>query len=203
MVARCLPKSSMADYKVLLGVCTILIGLVSYTFYFRDVFKGKTKPDAFSWLIWGILASVMFFAQSAEGGGPGTWATAFTGVVCYVIACVAFVRRSGRLKTIDTISFIGAGLGVGLWYYTHDPLLTVLLLIAIGAMGFVPTFQKAFEKPNEETAITFFLNGCKFALAFLALESFTPVTWLYPVSLTCLNISLAAMIVWKRHIATV
>jgi hypothetical protein len=187
------------DYKILLGVLTILIGVVSYSFYFRDLLRGRTKPDAFSWLIWGVLASVIFFAQSAKDGGPGTWATAFTAVVCFLIAATAFFRGKSRLKTIDTLSLIAAAVGVALWYYTNNPLFTVLLSVGIGAVGFVPTFRKAFDRPREETAITYFLNGLKFLIAILALDSFTLVTWLYPAALVFLNMSLAAMLYWKKR----
>ncbi len=186
------------DYKILLGIFTILIGVTSYSFYFRNLLKGKTKPDAFSWFIWGVLAAIIFFAQSAKGGGAGTWATAFTAIVCFLIAVIAYSRGYGRIKVIDGISLIGAALGVILWYYTKDPLFAVLLAITVGAMGFVPVFRKAFDKPHEETAITYLLNGFKFAMAILALESFTPVTWLYPAALTFLNISLAMTLFLRR-----
>lgn len=189
----------MLDYKIIFGTLTICIGVVSYSFYFKDLFKGKTKPDAFSWLIWGVLASIVFFAQNMSGGGPGSWTTAFTALMCFTIATVAFSRGGSRLKAIDTISLIGAALGVILWFYTNDPFLTVLLAIGIGAMGFVPTFRKAFKRPREETSITYLLNGLKFAIAIIALEQFTLVTWLYPAALVLLNVSLAATIYLGRR----
>lgn len=188
------------DYKIAVGFLTILIGVVSYSFYFKDFLRGKTKPDAYSWLIWGTLASIIFFAQSAKDGGPGTWATAFTAAMCFIIAGVAFARGLGRLKTIDIVSLGGALLGVGLWYYTKDPLFTVVFAIGVGAMGFVPTFRKAYERPQEETATTYLLNGIKFALAIVALESLTPVTWLYPAALTLLNLSLATVLFIRRRV---
>jgi hypothetical protein len=189
----------MVEYKILLGALTILIGVVSYSFYFKDVFAGKTKPDGYSWLIWGVLASITFFAQIAGNGGAGAWVTAFTAVVCYLIAATAFYRGKGHIKTIDEVSLVGAAIALGLWYYTNDPLFTVVLAVIIGALGFVPTFRKAFDTPQEETAITYFLNGIKFALAILALTSFTPVTWLYPAALTALNVSLAGMLLVRRR----
>ena len=187
----------MLEHKLLLGIATIVIGIVSYSFYFRDLFKGKTKPDAYSWFIWGVLASITFFAQKTSGGGAGAWATGFTAIVCFIIAAIAFSKGDGRIKLIDEISLVGAAFAIGLWCYTKDPLLAVFLAIAVGALGFVPTFKKVFQKPHEETAITYLLNACKFALAFLALGSFTPVTWLYPVSITLMNVSLAATIFLK------
>ena len=150
----------------------------------------------------GVLATITFFAQSARDGGPGTWATAFTAIVCFLIAVIAYLRGKGRIKKIDEVSLAGAALAVGLWYYTDNPLSAVLLAIVVGALGFVPTFRKAFDKPQEETAITYLLNGIKFAVAMLALESFTPVTWLYPAALTFLNLSLAAMLFLRRPLYT-
>ena len=189
----------MVSYQILLGALTILIGIVSYSFYFKDLLKGKTKPDAYSWLIWGVLATITFFAQTAEGGGAGTWITAFTATVCYVIAGTAWYRTKRRIKLIDEISLAGAALGLCLWYYTNDPLYTVVCAVVVGAFGFIPTFRKAYDKPREETAITYFLNGVKFAIAIPALASLTPVTWLYPAALTFLNISLATMLFWRRR----
>ncbi|PIR89385.1 MAG: hypothetical protein COU07_00600 [Candidatus Harrisonbacteria bacterium CG10_big_fil_rev_8_21_14_0_10_40_38] len=188
----------MFQYATILGFSTIAIGLISYSFYFRDLFKGKTRPDPFSWLIWSILAGTIFFAQLSRGGGTGTWATALTAVVCFVIAVVAFFWNKSSIKVIDQVSLVGAFSGIGIWQYTEDPLFTVLIAIGIGILGFIPTFKKAFYRPYEETATTYFLNGLKFAVAFAALGAFNPVTYLYPVSMVLMNTSLTGMIVLRR-----
>ena len=188
----------MMEYKNLLGILTIAIGLVSYSFYFRDILKGKTKPEAYSWLIWGLLAAIAFFAQTTEEGGAGTWATALTAVVCLLIALTAFHRGEGRMKGIDEISLLGAFMGVILWKYTNDPLIAVLFVILIGFLGFVPTFYKVFYKPREETVVTFALNAVKFTFAFLALNSVSLVTGLYPAAMIIMNTSLVLMIFVRR-----
>jgi uncharacterized membrane protein HdeD (DUF308 family) len=72
--------------KVVLGYITLIIGVISYSFYFRNISRGKTRPEAFSWLIWSILAFITFFAQRAGNGGPGSWATLLTAVVCLIIS---------------------------------------------------------------------------------------------------------------------
>lgn len=186
------------DYKILLGILTILIGLVSYSFYFRDIFKGKTKPDAFSWLIWGFLASIIFFAQIIKGGGAGAWVTALTAFMCLLIAITTFLRGDGRIKVIDAVSLSGAAVGIFLWKYTNDPLAAVILITTVDMVGFVPTFKKSFRNPYEETVITFSLNGLKFAVAFAALQSFNTVTWLYPAANVLMNGSLVTMLLLRR-----
>lgn len=192
----------MLDYKIILGILTIAIGLISYSFYLKSIFQNKTKPDVYSWLIWGLLASITFFVQFTEGGGAGTWATAFTAIMCFIIATIAFFRDGESIKLIDWISLSGALVAAGLWIYTNNALLAVILIVAIGAMGFIPTFQKAFYKPREETAVTFSLNALKFAVALFALESLTITTWLYPASLVVMNVSFAMMLFIRRLFTT-
>lgn len=188
----------MLEFKILLGCVSLAIGVVSYSFYFQNIFRGRTKPDPFSWLIWGILATIMFFAQNAQDGGPGTWATAFTAVVCFLITITTYARHESRIKTIDAVSLFGAFFAIIAWHLTNDPLWAVLLAIAIGAIGFIPTFQKAFYRPGEETAITYAMNACKFAVALFALQTVTPVTFLYPAALVLMNISLWTVLIWRK-----
>lgn len=190
---------AMVDQKLLLGLLSLVIGIVSYAFYFRDVFRGKTKPDGASWFIWGLLAGITFFAQFSSGGGAGAWITAFTAVVCVTIAGIAFYRGHGKVKEIDLISLFLALGGVGLWLYTNNPLLAVVIVIVVGAIGFIPTFIKAFHEPHEETGVTFAMNASKFAVAFFALGSLHPVTWLYPAAMVIMNASLAAMIFLRQR----
>jgi hypothetical protein len=186
------------DDKTLLGILTIIIGILSYILYFFGIFEGKTKPDPYSWLIWGVLATIAFFAQSASGGGPGAWATALTAAVCLIIAMISYARYEGKIKKVDIVSLVGALLAIIAWRLTEDPLWAVVMAIVIGGIGFIPTFQKIFRKPREETATTYLLNGIKFGVALLALGSLTPVTWLYPAALAFMNVSLAATIFLRR-----
>jgi hypothetical protein len=145
------------------------------------------------------LAAITFFAQSVSGGGAGTWITALTALVCVIIAILAFYRGHRRIQRIDWISLLFALGGVGLWLYTNNPLLAVIIVIVVGAIGFIPTFIKAFYKPQEETGITFAMNASKFAIAFFALGSLSPVTWLYPAAMVLMNSSLAMMIFLRQR----
>src|SRR5580698_5703228 len=63
--------------KEILGASAILIGCISYVPYFRTIFSGKTKPHAFSWLVWGILTAIAFGGQIVGKGGAGAWVTGF------------------------------------------------------------------------------------------------------------------------------
>jgi hypothetical protein len=93
---------------------------------------------------------------------------------------------------------VGALVSILLWIKTQNPLLAVELAVVIGALGFIPTFYKAFSKPQEETLATFFMNALKFIIAIFALTTFSPVTLLYPSAMVFMNISLGSLIAFRR-----
>jgi hypothetical protein len=69
----------------------------------------------------------------------------------------------------------------------------------IDIFAFIPTFRKSFTKPEQETATTYALDALKFFLSILALEAFTPVTYLYPAAIVLLDSSFVAMLLIRRR----
>jgi uncharacterized protein with PQ loop repeat len=53
-------------YKELLGMIAIALTLVAFLPYIRSIFRGKTRPHVFSWVIWGSTTFVVFLAQLAD-----------------------------------------------------------------------------------------------------------------------------------------
>lgn len=184
--------------KTTLGIIATVIALVAYIPYFRNIFSGKTKPHAFSWLVWGSLTAIGFAGQVAENAGPGAWVTGFTAFVCFFIFMAALVKGEKDIVLIDWLSLLGAGFALLFWWITQGPLLSVILITLIDALGFFPTFRKSYYKPEQETAITFALSGLKFVIAIAALENFSVVTWLYPASLVVMNGLFVTMLIIRR-----
>src|SRR3989344_9498606 len=118
----------MYDYHVLFAVASVFFQIFSYVPYLRDIFRGTTKPHPFTWLIWGLINVIAFFAQFTEGGGAGAWVTAIVAVGCLSVAALAFVRGELHIAVIDWICFSGALMGVVLWQITDNPFLAILLV---------------------------------------------------------------------------
>jgi len=181
-----------------LGLLTVLIAILSYSFYFRDMFKGKTKPHTLTWLIWGLLNTFIFMQQLTHGAGPGAWVTAVAGFANLLIFVFSFKYGERRITIIDWICLIGAAILLVLWLQTSDATLSVMLASLIFVVGFIPTIRKAWSKAHEETAITFALNSLKFFIALFALGSVSIVTAFYPAVLFVLNGAFAIFLIVKR-----
>jgi hypothetical protein len=188
------------DYKQALGILAILIGIIAYIPYLIDLFKGKTKPHAFSWFIWGVISFIGIFASLSKGGGAGVWVEYFVGSLCFFIAIYASVKGERKITLIDWLSLAGAILALGLWAITREPLTAILLIVVIDVFGFVPTFRKSYGKPYEETLTCYLWNGIKFIPALFALTSFNLTTALYPAYLIFANLAFVAMLMWRRKI---
>ncbi len=188
----------MFDYKIILGLIAVVIALAGYIPYFKDIFRGKTKPHAFTWLVWASLTGIAFFGQLFDGGGAGAWVTGFTALVSFVIFFLAIGRGEKNITPSDKWSLSGAVVALILWFLTDSPLGSVILITLIDALGFYPTFRKSYHKPHEETMLTFFLSGLKFIIAIIALQNYSVVTYLYPASLVLMNFIFVGLLIVRR-----
>jgi len=187
------------DFKVALALVSIIMTLTGYFYYFRDIFAGKTKPHAFSWLVWAALTAIACAGQLSDNAGPGAWVTAVTAAISFVIFALAIAKGERQITMSDKLNLLGAAFALVLWFVTNDPLLSVILITIVDSLGFLPTIRKSYQKPHEETLVHYMLAGLKFALAIIALEHYSVVTWLYPASLVAANLLFVMMLVIRRR----
>lgn len=184
--------------SMILGVLTILIAFVSYSFYFNDIFKGKTKPHGFTWLIWANLNAFIFYEQIVHGGGPGAWVTGVAAVANAVIFLAAFHYGERNITKLDWFCLLIAVAALGTWLVRADTELAVILASSVFVIGIIPTVRKTIRKVHEETMVTFALNSLKFLVALLALSSFTMTTALYPLVLCVTNGAFALFLITNQ-----
>ena len=175
-----------------------MLTLIGYYAYIKDMYLGKTTPHFFSWFIWGLLTSIVFFIQYSEGGGIGTWVTATTGIITLLIAFFALGNKNNNIVRSDWVSFSLALFALPLWFFTENPLYSLLLIIGIDALGYIPTIRKSWNNPYSETLIHHFLSGVKFIPAIFTLEHFSFVTSAYPIFLVVVNLSFCFMLIVRR-----
>ncbi len=189
----------MIEYKVILGILATLITLISYAFYYRGIFKGKTKPHFFSWFIWSILVGIAFAAQLTKGAGPGAWATGVTALLCLSVAIVAFFKGTRDFPLVDWLCLTASFVAIALWVYTKDPTASIILITLTDLIAYIPTVRKSYHRPHEETLITYVLSAVIWTIGLFALESFALANWLYTGSLILTNVLFVTMVMIRRR----
>jgi hypothetical protein len=120
------------------------------------------------------------------------------GIVCIVIFAISLRKGNRDITRTDTAFFISALMATAIWVFTNQPLISVILLSTIDILGFLPTIRKSWNKPHTETLFSYVLNTFRFGLAIYALQNYTIITSLYPVTWILANGLFSVMLIIRR-----
>jgi hypothetical protein len=188
----------MFDYKFILGGLAIAMTVAAHIPYFYTTVKGTNKPHIFTWVIWTLLTGIGFAGQVAGHGGPGSWATGVTGILCIAITAAALRKGEKTITRTDWAMFL-AGLGsIALWAVTKDPLWSVIIVTCTDASAYYPTFRKSWVRPDEEHSFMYGFNIPRHVVAIAALRQISLTTALYPVMLLAMNSMMYVMLKTRR-----
>ena len=188
------------ELKLILGIITTLLAFPTFIPYLKDIVQRKTEPHTYTWLIWTILQSIGVYAGFQDGGGFGMWGLAIGAVFCAIIFLLSLKYGTTNITRFDLYCLVGAFITLGIYLFTNNGLLAVLLVAIIDFVGFLPTFRKGWEEPETETISTFGLSAFGNLLSVFALENYTFITTLYVGSLLFTNTTFATMIYLRRTI---
>ncbi len=182
------------------SLAAIVLTVAAFVPYIKSIRAARVKPHFFSWLIWSLTTSIVFFAQLAAEGGAGAWPTGVSAAITIHVAWLAMVLRSDFSATrTDWIFLVAALLSLPAWFVTADPLWSVVILTVVDALGFGPTLRKAWVRPQEESIAFYALFAVRSGLSVLALASFTLTTVLFPATMVVACIPVCAMLWWRRR----
>ncbi len=190
----------LLEYQIILGIIATTIGLIGYIPYFKDIIKKEIKPHAFSWLIWGILQSAVFFASTSRGGGAGAWAIGAPALLNMVIFVIALFKGEKEITNIDKASLVVALFGIALWVITTNPVWGVIILSGVDVVGYIPTIRKAYKRPHEEAISVYAFSAVAFGISLFALQAINVTTFLYPFSLAISNTVCVSIILIRREV---
>jgi hypothetical protein len=186
------------EHKTAIAIITVAIAFISYIPYFRDMLSGKTKPHAFSWLIWAVLNGIAYIGQVHDKGGAGSWPLGFTVLAMTAIFLVSLKKGEKDIRPFDWFCLVAAGLALIPWLLADSPLISIILVTVIDLLGFMPTIRKVYKKPHEETLFTHVLSTIKYGLILVALQAYTAVTVLFPLAVFIADALLVVLIVVRR-----
>lgn len=190
----------MENYKLFFGGTASVVSIIGYIPYLRDIFRKKTKPHVFSWLVWSFSGAIVFCAQIVKGAGSGAWVMGVGVTISILITVLAAFQGEKKITFSDWLAFGGAVLGIIAWALTDNPLYAVILVTITDALAFIPTFRKAYHKPYEETLFMWSVSSLKFIIVLFAINTYNATTLMYPIYLIVSNGTFAIMLSERRRI---
>ena len=187
------------DYRTIIWIITIIIGIYAYYPYITDILKGKTKPHLFSWIIFLIMDAVAFLIQIGDNAGPWAWWILTTWLMGLIVLILAINNGEKNITKSDSFAFIVALWCIAAYVFLPDPTYSLYLVLTISGLALYPTARKSFHKPNEETMSIYVIAGVRSILSIIATINVSFLTIGLPVFIIVANTLFVSMVLVRRN----
>jgi hypothetical protein len=186
------------NLKLILSIFAGLIAIISFAPYFLDIIHKKTKPHAYTWLIWTITQGTALAGLWLGVGGWG-FISLFIGTgLIFIIFLLSLKYGTRNITKGDTITLIAALIAILIWWQLHNPLLAILMVSLIDFLGYIPSFRKTYKNPWTETPIFWILSPLAYIVTILALDKYNLLTLTYLITVTVADITLLMICLIRR-----
>lgn len=173
--------------KLTLAIIASILAIVGNVPYLIDIFKKRVEPHAYTWFVWTIVSAVTFFGQVAKGAGIGALPTAASEIFTLIIFIFSLKYGFKHVTKSDTIFLIIALLGLIPWILTKDPTLSVIIVVTIDVIAFIPTLRKTWKEPRTETPLLYGTNVVRHILALFSLQAYNIATTIHSITMIITN----------------
>ncbi len=181
----------MPDLTVLMVIVASLLAVIGNISYLKDTLAGRVKPHPYTWFIWSIVSMTTFLGGVAKGAGIGAIPTGiaegFTILIFLLSLKYLFKDHARHIRPIDNY-FLGiAVLGLIPWFLTNDPTISVVIMVGIDIVAFIPTLRKTWMHPETEKPLLYGMNVGRHALTLLSLGSYNIATTIHSIAMIFIN----------------
>lgn len=185
--------------KESIAVIAAILAVIGNVPYMIDVLKQRVEPHAYTWFVWSIVSCIVFFGQVAKGAGIGALPTAASEIFTILIFLLSLRYGWKHIEKTDHIFLAVALLGLIPWALTNDPTTSVIIVVTIDVIAFIPTLRKTWKKPYTEAPLLFGTNAVRHFLALFSLQSYNIATTLHSAAMIIVNTAMTGMILFSPN----
>lgn len=188
------------DWRNVSAIVAIVLSLLSQVYYVRGVLHGETKPHTYTWLIWTITLGTAAAGLLSGGANILTASGLIVGAVgVLLIFFLSFKYGTRNITNNDSLLLIAALAAVVVWWQLDQPILAVLMVSVIDAIGYIPTYRKSWSEPWSEDMPAWILVTLSYVFSVLSLDSYNLLTIPYLATITLANIILMILLLIRRQ----
>jgi uncharacterized protein with PQ loop repeat len=163
-----------------IGIIAGVLALVGYIPYIYSIFKGVTKPNRATWIIWTVVGGLLAFSYLEEGDSNAIWLPLGYFIGPLFVAILSIWYGYSEWNRLDKICLGIALCSIVPWILSDDATITLLVNVLIDAAGAIPTLVKTYREPETEDltawAIFFIANTLQlFAISTLHISIVYPI----------------------------
>jgi hypothetical protein len=187
----------MFEFLVLIAASAVLVAALAYI---HSMFKGQTRPNRVTWLMWTIAP---FTATLAAFSSGATWAAVpvlMSGLSPFLILIASFLHKNAywKLSVFDYACGVLSALALVLWYLTENPDVAIVFAIFSDAIAAMPTLRKAWSHPQTESRWPFVVGVFSPMTSFLVAPEWAFSEIAFPAYLIAINILLVFSLLKRK-----
>lgn len=177
--------------KEAIAIIAAILAFVGNISYLTDVFKGRVQPHPYTWFIWSIVSMTTFFGGLVKGAGIGALPTGiaegFTIIIFLFSLKYLFQGKTSPIRMIDNYFLAICLVGLIPWALTKDPTLSVVIVVTIDILAFIPTLRKTWMHPRTEKPLLYEMNVARHILTLFSLQTYNIATTVHSIAMICTN----------------
>ena len=159
------------------GALALVLHLVGYAWYAREILRGRTRPNAASWFMWLVGAWIEYVTFDAINSH---WATSALPLACFLGSCAIFVitaalqisrRVSGSGEIVyepadphDYLAVFADLSAYALYLITGGAAWANLLAVSTSIISFIPIWKTTLRHGHETPGPWFVWCGAYLAM---------------------------------------
>ncbi|MEN9613915.1 MAG: hypothetical protein RLZZ347_222 [Candidatus Parcubacteria bacterium] len=184
--------------KEILAVVASIIAIFGNIPYLKDVISKRVQPHPYTWFVWTLVSAIAFFGQLAKGAGIGALPTASAELFTVIIFFFSLRYGFKHINRTDTYFLIIALLSLIPWILTKDPTFSVVIVVGIDLIAFIPTLRKTWLIPHSETPTLYRMNVLRHILTLFSLQAYNIATTIHSIAMIITNTLMTSIITLKK-----
>lgn len=176
--------------KEFFGILAAIFAFFISLSYIYSVVKWVTKPNLSAWVLYSFATAIIFLSSFSLGVRSTLWIIWVQLVVNITVALLTLRYGIIKWNKVDIICIIFSLLTIVLWYITNDSRIALYLNILLDALGSVSLIYKLYRNPWTESTYIWAFWIFITILNLLAVKTWSPENYLFPVYLFILNVSI-------------
>jgi hypothetical protein len=164
------------------------IGALGGAIYLRDTWRGTTKPNRVTWLLWAVAPLLAAAVELNQGVGLRALPTFMVGFVPLLVFAASFHNPASvwKIRRIDYACGIMSVVGTAVWLATRNGVLAISAAIAADFLAGVPTLMKSWTHPETETVYGYVGALVSMGITLLTIDHWTFDVAAFPIFIVCM-----------------
>jgi len=173
-----------------------LFNLVGSAVYAYKTFKGETKPNRVTWLLWMLVPMIAFFAELQEGVGLQALMTFMIGFGPLIVFIASFLNKQSywQISKLDWVCGILSVVALLAWKVSGHGDIAIGFSVLADALAGLPTLIKSLKNPQSEHYAPYLASAISAGITLLTISNWTFAYYAFPAYILLFGLGVAAII---------